>query len=113
MKISRRGASADFGESRIQFNTPTFSWNAANSCITIKQSGVKDFSTDSRHNYTVSFSLMEIQSWLQAISDAAISDPMIFEENFESSLKALLRIQAAIASVTEKRMESRIEIPSH
>ena len=108
MKISRRGASADFGESRIQFNTPTFSWNSANSCITIKQFGVNDFSTDSRHNYTVFLSLMEIQSLLQAVSEAAISAPMIFEESFESSLKALLRIQAAIAGVAGKRMESRI-----
>ncbi len=108
MKISRRGASADFGESRIQFSTPTFSWNSANSCITIKQSGVKDFSTDSRHNYTVCLSLMEAQDLLQAISDAAISDPMLFVENLESSLKPLLRIQAAIAGVAGKQTESGI-----
>lgn len=108
MKFSRRGASADFGESRIQFNTPSFFWSSANSCITIKQFGVKDFSTDSRHNYTVFLTLMEVQSLLEAVSDAAISDPIIFEESFESSLKALLRIQAAIAGVGGKRMETRI-----
>lgn len=107
MKITRRGASADFGESRIQFNTPTFSWNPENSCISIKQSGVKDFSTDSRHNYMVSLSLMELQGLLQALSDAAISAPMIFEENFEPSLKHLLRIQAAITGVAGGKPESR------
>lgn len=69
MKISRRGASADFGESKIELNSPIFSWDSENSRITIKQFGVKDFSTNSRHNYTVSLSLMEIQSLLQAISD--------------------------------------------
>jgi hypothetical protein len=108
MKISRRGASADFGESRIQFSAPAFSWNLENSCITIKQSRVKDFSTGSRHNYTVCLSLMELQDLLQVISDAAISNPVFFEKNLESSLKHLLRVQAVIAGVVGNQTGSRI-----
>jgi hypothetical protein len=97
MKVSRRGASADFGESSIEFKTPGFSWNPANSCITIKQSRVRDFSTDSRHNYTVSLSLAEVQGLLLAISDAAVADPTAFEKGLEPSLKPLLRLQAVVA----------------
>lgn len=108
MKISRRGASADFGESRIQFNAPAFSWNPENSCVAIKQSRVKDFSTGSRHNYTVCLSLMELQSLLQVVSNAAISNPVFFEKNLEPSLKYLLRLQAVIAGVVGNQTGSRI-----
>ncbi len=97
MKISRRGASADFGESSIEFKMPDFSWNPTASCITIKQLRVKDFSTDSRHNYTVCLSLPEIQSLLLALSDAAVSDPATFENGLSSSLKPLVRLQAVVA----------------
>jgi len=97
MKICRRGASADFGETSIELSAPAFSWNSAKSCITIKKFKVKDFSTDSRHNYSVCLSLIEVQSLLQAVSDAAMSDPTAFEIGLESSLKPLLRIQAVVA----------------
>ena len=99
MKISRRGASADFGESSVELNAPTFAWNSATSCITIKKSRVKDFSTDSRHNYTVQLSLAEVQSLLLAISDAAILDPPTFEKGLEPSLKPILRLQAVVAGI--------------
>lgn len=101
MKISRRGASADFGESSIELNAPVYSWNLVNSCITIKKSRVKDFSTDSRHNYSVCLSLADVQGMLQAVSDAAMSDPKTFEKGLESSLKPLLRIQAVVAGTVD------------
>ena len=97
MKISRRGASADFGESGIKFKTPGFSWNPTASCLTIKQSRVKDFSTDSRHNYTISLSLADMQSLLLTLSEAAVSDPVTFENGLGSSLKPLVRLQAVVA----------------
>jgi hypothetical protein len=96
MKISRRGASADFGESSIEFKAPVIAWNPSKSCIAIKQSKVQDFSTDSRHNYTVCLSLMEIQSLLQVISESAVSDPVTFEKGLEPSLKHILRLQAVV-----------------
>jgi hypothetical protein len=97
MKITRHGASADFGESSIEFKTPGFSWNQPAACFTIKQSRVKDFSTDSRHNYTVWLSLAEVQSLLLALSHAATSDPTTFEKGLDSSLKPLIRLQAVVA----------------
>lgn len=99
MKISRRGASADFGESSIEFKSPIFAWNSEGTCLTVKQSRVKDFSTDSRHNYTVRLSLIDIQSLLQAVSDAAISDRPTFEKGLEQSIKSLVRLQAVAAGV--------------
>ncbi len=99
MKIARRGASADFGESSIEFKSPTFAWNSEGACLTVKQSRVKDFSTDSRHNYTVRLSLADIQSLLQAISDAAIAEPATFEKGLEQSLKPLVRLKAVVAGV--------------
>lgn len=99
MKISRIGTSANHGESSIELNSPKFSWNSVDSCITIKQSRVRDFSTTSRHNYTVRLSLTEIQGLLQALSEAAISDPNTFEQGLESSIKPLIRIQAVVAGL--------------
>lgn len=99
MKISRRGASADFGESSVDLDAPAFAWNPTASCLTIKKSKVRDFSTDSHHNYTVHLSLAEVQSLLIAISDAAILDPPTFERGLEESLKPILRLQAVVAGI--------------
>jgi hypothetical protein len=99
MKISRRGTAADHGESSIELKTPTFSWRKYDSSFTIKQSNVRDFSTKSHHGYTISLSLPELTSFLQAVSDAACADPTLFEKNLESSLKALTRIQAVVAGL--------------
>lgn len=94
MRISRRGASADFGESSIELNAPAFSWSAENSCFTIKQSRVRDFAKGSHHDYTVRLSLTDMEHFLKAISDAAASDPVTFEKSLEPSIKPLLRILA-------------------
>lgn len=99
MKISRRGTSSDFGESNIEFKSPKFAWSKPDSCITIAQSGVRDFSTTSRHNYTVQLTLPEVQGFVQALADAAMAEPELFEKQLERSLKALVRIQAVVAGV--------------
>jgi len=96
VKISRRGAAADFGENSVDLTAPAFSWNRKNSCINIKKSSVKDFSTNSRHNYTVCLSLSEVRDLLQTMSDAAILDPAPFAKGLESSLKHILRIQTVV-----------------
>lgn len=99
MKISRRGAAADHGESSIELGEPTFAWNKTDSCLSIRQSRVKDFSTKSRHSYTVRLTLPEINEVLRTLSDAAISDPGNFEKVLEPSLKAILRIQAVVSGI--------------
>lgn len=99
MKISRRGSAADHGESSIELKKPSFAWRKTDSCITVKQSNIKDFSTKSHHGYTLSLSLPEFVGLLDAISEAAIADPASFEKGLEPSLKALARIQAVAAGL--------------
>lgn len=99
MKITRRGSTADHGESSIEFRGPTFTWRKSDSCLTIKQSYVKDFSTKSRHSYSVDVTASELNTLILALSDAAINDPDSFEKALEPSLKALVRIQAVIAGI--------------
>ena len=99
MKISRRGTSADHGESSIELKTPSFAWRKSDSSITIKQSNVKDFSTKSHHGYTISLSLPEVICLLQSLAEAAQAEPISFEKGLEPSLKALLRIQAVAAGI--------------
>lgn len=99
MKISRRGTSADHGESSIELKTPSFAWRKSDSSITIKQSNVKDFSTKSHHGYTISLGLPELVSLIQSLAEAAPVEPATFEKGLEPSLKALLRIQAVVAGL--------------
>ena len=99
MKITRRGSAADYGESSVELAEPTFAWKKSDSCLTIKQSRVKDFSTKSRHSYTVRMTVAELNTLILTMSDAAISDPGSFEKMLEPSLKALVRIQAVVAGV--------------
>lgn len=99
MKIARRGAFADHGESSIELKAPSFVWRKLDSNMTIKHSGVKDFSTKSRHSYTISLSLPEMADLIQSLSDAALADPALFEEHLEPSLKAITRLQAVVAGL--------------
>jgi hypothetical protein len=99
MKISRSGASANWGESSIEFKSPQFAWSKVDACLTIKESNVKDFSTNAHHNYTVRLSLAEIQSLLETLSDAAMSEPVTFEKGLEPSIKSLVRLKAVVAGL--------------
>lgn len=99
MKITRQGSAADHGESSIELKEPTFAWSKSDSCLTIKQWRVKDFSTKSRHSYTIRATVSDLNALILALSDAAINDPGLFEKALEPSLKALVRIQAVVAGV--------------
>lgn len=68
MKIIRRGSTADHGGSSIDLKAPSFAWKKSDSCITIKQSNVKDFSTKSHHSYTVNPTLPELNNLIQAVA---------------------------------------------
>ena len=97
MKIERHGFQRIQGFPRIEFNSPKFAWDGNNSSITIKDRNIKDFSTDSRHDYTVYLSLEEIQDLFQAVSQAAVNDPNTFQKALEKSEKQLIRLIAVIA----------------
>ena len=97
MEISRRGASTDRGLSSIKLKDPVVSWNEEKQAVEIKKERVKDFSTDSRHNYKVYFSLDEIANVLHAVATAANRNPELLSEMQPQTLKSLIQIQAAIA----------------
>ena len=99
MKISRYGSTAFHSVSTIELDSPNFSWDSKTMCITVKQSKIKDFSSKSNHDYTISLSLNDVQKLLAALSEGASSEPAIFEKNLESSLKSLTRLQAIIAGI--------------
>lgn len=99
MKILRHGTSAFHSVSKIELNSPKFLWDSKAKCINVKESKIKDFSTNSHHDYTISLSLNDIQKMLVALSEGASSEPAFFEQHLESSLKPLTRLQATIAGV--------------
>ena len=96
MDISRRGTSADHGLSSINLKDPSVSWNETNEVVEIKKSSVKDFSTESHHNYKISLSLDEIAKIFHAVASAANRNPKLLAEMQAQTLKSLLQIQAAI-----------------
>lgn len=99
MKIFRRGSNANYGDSSIELESPNISWQKSDSCILIKQSHIKDFSTTAHHNYRISLSFQEINMLIKSLSEAALLNPKLFEKELESSLKALVQIQNVTAGL--------------
>ena len=99
MKISRRGTSADHGQSEVKFVSPKISWLKSDSCIAIEQSNIKDFSTKAHHSYKVRITVAELNAILKSLAAAAIAEPSMFEKNFEPSLKAIMQLQSVVAGV--------------
>lgn len=99
MKISRRGSNADHGPSSIELNPSAFSWDKLNAALTIRSRYVSDFSTNSKHDYTVTIGIDEINQIVHALSEAAISEPNYFEKTMESSIKDMLRILIVLSGV--------------
>lgn len=99
MKISRRGAYADFGTSTISFPEPKFEWNKSNSSLSVKQQSVHDFSTSSRHNYDISISPEELVQLFSTLAAAALSDPQTFEEKMGASLKSIAQLHGVLTGL--------------
>ena len=111
MNISRHGASAYYGHSSITLNEPSFFWNESHKVIEIKKSRVKDFNTESRHNYTIALSLEEIAKVLQAVAGAANKSPDLLYAMNPQVLKSLLQIQAAIVGFLPQSASVKTDIP--
>lgn len=96
MDITRRGSSADHGRSSITLKDATFTWNKTSNAIEIKKSRVKDFSTESRHDYIVSLTIEEVEKMLRSIANMATTRPESMQDCPAEILRSLLQIQAAI-----------------
>lgn len=69
MKISRVGSSANHGRSQINLKDPKVSWNKTENSIDLRSTYVSDFSTESKHDYTVQIDLELIASIIRLLGD--------------------------------------------
>lgn len=100
MKISRHGASAFHGTSRIYLKKTSTTWNEKEKTIEIKSTGVKDFNTDSKHNYTISIPLEEIAKIFNTLgNDGVFKSAAELEGALEGELKALHRVFATASGL--------------
>ena len=107
MKISRVGSSANHGRSFISIKEPKISWNKSEDLIQIRASCISDFSTDSRHDYTLDIGLDEIASILKLLGDRLPNEvPEVLASNFSPVLREIIRLEkVCIGSVAKNSPE--------
>lgn len=110
MDIFRYGASAYHGRSSITLIDPMVSWSESLKTIEIKKARVKDFSTKSRHNYTITLSLEEMVKVFHAVASAANRNPELLADMHPQALKSLLQIQAAIVGFIPPNISANNDI---
>jgi len=99
MEIKRHGASAYYGLSEINLYHPTITWNTTLKGLKICKSNVKDFSTDSRHDYAVEFPIEDVCNLLGVLAKESSENPAEFEQYLESSLKSLSMLHAVASGI--------------
>ncbi|OGR29422.1 MAG: hypothetical protein A2X83_06275 [Desulfuromonadales bacterium GWD2_54_10] len=100
MKISRYGSSANHGTNSIELKKVNISWNSKENCIAIKSNNIRDFNTESKHNYEVSIPLNDLAEIFKALGNEGVSlSAMMIGTSLENSLKALNRITAAASGI--------------
>ena len=108
MKIVRRGASADHGESSVVFKKTTVTWNEKENAVVVKSSAVSDFSTSSKHNYQVFIPLEDLAKTISALSEAGIaSAPNEIEQALSRELKALVRLTAVASGLLKSEPNAK------
>lgn len=102
MKINRVGAQRHHGHSSINLNNPLLEWDSSRKCITLEKFKIKDFITDSKHDYTVEIELSEIGSILDLIAREVISkDPDHLIHQLSPSTVKILKILTVLANAPE------------
>ncbi|MGZ0018617.1 hypothetical protein [Nitrosomonas sp. wSCUT-2] len=114
MKITRRGSGSDHGAKSIEIDKPRFSWNEREKMVEIRQTGIKDFTSGSTHNYIFQVSLNEIKELVKIVGDKPANT--CFEEIseiFSPCLREIIRIErCCIGEVGSLKDESEVK-PSH
>ena len=96
MKITRRGSSADHGPRSINLGNPTIKWNRKHGVVQILKSRIRDFATDSTHNYTIEISLSEIRKIIEVIGAEPVDEiPDTISEELSPCLREIIRLQKA------------------
>jgi hypothetical protein len=92
MKISRRGATANHGESVIELNSLDISWDNNYQCVLIKSGGVKDFNTDACHTYKVYLEFDDLGKIVDCLGNAALISPKSIENGLDASIKSIIKL---------------------
>ncbi len=91
MKITRRGSSANHGDSEIELENYEIKYG--NSTIHLQKSRIKDFNTDSTHDYTISLSMEELSNLIKFLGDKIPNkDPESISSAFSPCLREIIRI---------------------
>lgn len=60
---------------------------------------MKDFNSDTAHNYIVSINSNEIAKILRVLADSTMKDPAAFPQELSNSLRSLTQLTALAAGV--------------
>jgi len=103
MKIARYGSTANHGTSSIDLKTIRVAWDEDRKSVVIRSNSVRDFNTDSNHNYRIDISLDELASIISMLgSEGVDSCPDTIEKEFEEHIKSLNRIVYAASGILTK-----------
>lgn len=103
MKIARYGSTANHGTSAIDLKKIRVAWDSDTKSIIIRSNSIRDFNTDSNHNYRISISLDELASIINILgSEGVDSCPDTIEQEFDKSIKSLNRMAYAASGILTK-----------
>jgi hypothetical protein len=93
MKIKREGTQRYNGITSIELKDPCFEWNSHQKQVEFSKHKIKDFTSDSNHDYTVQFELSEIAEVLNLIAGEVI------KQNPEHLIKELSPVTVKILKI--------------
>lgn len=99
MKISRHGSYKNHGRRSVNLDQPKFTWVLGDGSISINQSEIKDFTSDTTHSYHIQLSCSEVEDILNVLAEAAAKNPKAFETHYPNSLKALIQLVVTVSGV--------------
>lgn len=107
MKISRYGSTANHGTSTIDLKKIRVAWDEDKNSVIIRSNSVRDFNTDSNHNYRIDISLDELAGIISMLgSEGVDSCPDEIEHEFEKHIKSLNRIVYAASGILTKSSDN-------
>lgn len=92
MEVIRCGSKYNYGERKVSLNNLRFSYDESLASVIIKSSGVKNFTGESRHDYTVILSSDELVEVVSVLAALAVIDPRKFEDILSPALKPLIKL---------------------
>lgn len=82
-------------------------WDENKNSVVIRSNSVKDFNTDSNHNYRIDISLDELAGIISMLgSEGVDSCPDAIEHEFEKHIKSLNRIVYAASGILAKSSDN-------